>query len=100
MTTQIEVGAVFTFKLSSGEELVAKVSSVGDMIEVTDPVTVAPGPQGLTLVPSLFTADHSVPAPINKQCIIMYAPTDDSVKVKYIQATTGLSVPEKKILMS
>lgn len=96
-----KAGEVFTMKLASGEELVAKVVDVhSDFIQVSEPVSVAPGPQGMGLVPSLFTADHARPITINTNSIVMHALTDEPVRVKYIEATTGLRVPEKKILMS
>lgn len=95
------VGEVYTLKINSGEELVAKVVEVhSDFIQVSEPVSVAPGPQGMGLVPSLFTADHGKPITINTHNISMHALTDEPVRVKYIEATTGLRVPEKKILMS
>jgi len=97
----LEVGKVYTFKLNSGEEVVAKYSSevVGDYINVTEPVSIAPGPQGMGLVPSLFTADPSQSVTINTNSIAMYCETEDSVKMKYIEATTGIKVPDKKIIM-
>jgi hypothetical protein len=97
----IEIDGIYTLKLNSGEELVAKAVAISDSeLMVSDPVSVGPGPQGMGLVPSLFTADHGKPVAININSIAIYAPTDESVRVKYIQATTGISVPEKKILMS
>lgn len=97
----ITVGEVYTIKLTSGEELVAKVVRAdSESVDVTSPVSVAPGPQGMGLVPSLFTADPSSNITINIHNISMHAPTDESVRVKYVEATTGLRVPEKKILMS
>jgi hypothetical protein len=97
----LEVGKVYTFKFNSGEEVVAKYSSecVGDYINVEDPVSIAPGPQGMGLVPSLFTADPKQSVTINTNCIAMYCETEDSVKMKYIEATTGIKVPDKKIIM-
>lgn len=97
----LEVGKVYTFKLNSGEELVAKYNAevVGDYINVSEPVSIAPGPQGMGLVPSLFTADPSQSVTINTNSIAMYAETEDSVKMKYIEATTGIKVPDKKIIM-
>lgn len=97
----LEVGKVYTFKLNSGEELIAKFSCecVGNYIAVTDPVSVAPGPQGMGLVPSLFTADPDQSVTINTNCIAMYVETDDNVRAKYTQATTGIQVPDKKIIM-
>lgn len=97
----LEVGKVYTFKMNSGEEVVAKYTSevVGDYINVTDPVSIAPGPQGMGLVPSLFTADPGQSVTINTNCIAMYCETDDSVKMKYIEATTGIKVPDKKLIL-
>ena len=97
----LEVGKVYTFKMNSGEELIAKYSSevVGNYINVTDPVSVAPGPQGMGLIPSLFTADPGQSVTINTNNIAMYVETDDSVRMKYIEATTGIKVPDKKILV-
>lgn len=97
----LEVGKVYTFKFNSGEEVVAKVKCemTGDFIAVEDPVSIAPGPQGMGLVPSLFTADPAQSVTINTNCIAMYCETDDSVRMKYIEATTGIKVPDKKIIM-
>jgi hypothetical protein len=97
----LEVGKTYSFKLNSGEEMVAKyfAESTGNFIVVSDPVSIAPGPQGLGLVPSMFTADPSKSVTINTNCITMYSETDDAVRMKYIEATTGIKVPEKKILV-
>ena len=98
----VEVGKVYTFKLNSGEEMIAKVGFADDSVQyikVIDPVSVAPGPQGMGLVPSLFTADPDQNVTININSIAMYVETDDNVKAKYTQATTGIQVPDKKIIM-
>ena len=97
----LEVGKVYTFKLNSGEEVIAKYSSeiTGDYISVSDPVSVAPGPQGMGLVPSIFTADPKQSVTINTNSIAMYAETEDNVKMKYLEATTGISVPSKKLIL-
>lgn len=97
----LEVGKVYTLKFNSGEEVVAKMTAegVGNFIEVSEPVSIAPGPQGMGLVPSMFTADPSQSVTINTNNIAMYAETEDSVKMKYIEATTGIKIPDKKIIM-
>ena len=51
------------------------------------------------LIPALFTADHSKVIEININSCAFVACTDESVTTKYIQATTGLTVPDKKIVM-
>jgi hypothetical protein len=96
----MEIGKVHTFKLNSGEEMIAKVTAiVGTEVKLQDPVSVAPGPQGMGLVPSMFTADPTQPCTLNMNCVAIYAVTDENVRMKYIEATTGIKVPEKKILV-
>ena len=97
----LETGKVYTFKLNSGEELIAKVVYVDgkDCTEIENPVSVAPGPQGMGLVPSMFTADPAAEIKLNSNSVSIYALTDDSVRMKYIEATTGIKVPEKKLIL-
>lgn len=97
----LEVGKVYTFKFNSGEEMIAKVNAevVGNYISVSDPVSVAPSAQGVGLIPSLFTADPAMAVTINTNSIAMYADADDAVKMKYLEATTGIKVPDKKIIL-
>lgn len=96
----MEVGQVYTFKINSGEELIAKVVEVTrDNIIISDPVSVAPGPKGMQLIPSMFTADTEAKITLNTNSVSLYAPTEDSVKMKYVEATTGISVPDKKIIL-
>ena len=51
------------------------------------------------LIQSLFTADPDQKIQINMNCVAIHALTDDGVKMKYIEATTGIKVPDKKIIM-
>lgn len=96
----MQTGQVYTFKLNSGEEVIAKVVNVEDnYVDVETPVSVAPGPQGMGLIQSLFTADPDQKIQINMNCVAIHALTDDGVKMKYIEATTGIKVPDKKIIM-
>ena len=95
------VDTIYTFKLNSGEEVVAKVvKSDEKTITITDPVSIAPGPSGgLGLVPSLFTAKLHSPVTINTNSVALIAEIDENVQSKYIQATTGLTIPDKKVLV-
>jgi len=96
----IKVGSVMTFKLNSGEEMIAKVVDAGEgYAMLQDPVSVAPGPQGMGLVPSMFTADPDKNPRLNMNCVAISSLTDESVRMKYIEATTGIKVPEKRILV-
>lgn len=97
---KLEVNSVYTFKLNSGEELISKVLGIeGDEILIHDPLSVAPGPQGIGLMPGLFTVEPKAEVRLNTNNVAFYALTDSSVKAKYIEATTGIKIPDKKLIM-
>jgi len=96
----LEVGQTYTFKLNSGEEMVGKfVEQDGQYLTIENPVSIAPSQKGMQLIPSLFTVDPDTPVTLNTNSVSLYALTDDSVKMKYIEMTTGIQVPDKKILV-
>jgi hypothetical protein len=96
----LELNQVYTFKMNSGEEMVAKVKqSDSNWILLEEPVSIAPGPQGMGLIPSLFTADPAEEIKLNISSVSLVSKTDDSVKLKYLEATTGIKVPDKKLIL-
>jgi hypothetical protein len=99
---QFDQNQVYTFKLNSGEELIARVEKQefnAEWITISDPVSVAPGPQGMGLVPSMFTADIKREIQLNINSISLYAYAEDAVKMKYIEAITGIKVPDTKLIL-
>lgn len=99
-TNLLTPGNIYTFKLNSGEELVAKVVDISqNKFDIEHPVSIAPGPQGMGLVPSMFTGNMSKSVQLNINSVALIAETDESVAAKYIEATTGIQVPTKKIVM-
>lgn len=91
---------IYTFKMNSGEELIAKVThEASDWLVLSAPVSVAPGPQGMGLVPSLFTVAAEESIKLNIHNIAFYAATEPTVKDKYIEATTGIKLPTKKLIL-
>jgi hypothetical protein len=100
MQIAIEPNKVYTFKLNSGEELIAKVIQAGgEFIQIEEPVSIAPTQQGMQMIPSVFTANPKAEFKLNTTSIALYAETDDSVRMKYLEATTGIKVPDKKIVL-
>jgi hypothetical protein len=91
---------VYTFKLNSGEELIAKVVSTdNDNFIIEHPVSCAPGPQGMGLIPSMFTNDPQLSVTLNTSSVALFAETETSIRDKYREATTGITVPEKSIVL-
>lgn len=100
MKSSLKQNEVYTFKLNSGEELIAKVLEVSDtVITVAEPVSIAPSQQGLQMIPSVFTAEPKENFKLNTNSVAIIAQTDDAIKVKYIEATTGIKVPDKKLIL-
>ena len=98
--SDVKVGGVYTLKINSGEEIVSKVVEVeDDTLVLEDPVSIAPSPKGMGLVPSVFTANAKKNVRLNTTSVSLVAETADEVKDKYREATTGVTVPEKKILV-
>ena len=96
----INVNEVYSFKLSSGEELISKVLRVtDDYLYLSNPVSVAPGPNGIGLVPSMFTAENDEEVRLNTNTVTLVAQTEDNVKMKYLEALTGIKVPSKKLML-
>jgi hypothetical protein len=100
MQIALKPDQVYTFKLNSGEELIAKVRQAGgDFIVIEEPVSIAPTQQGMQMIPSIFTADPKGEFKLNTSSVAIYAETDDSVRMKYLEATTGIKVPDKKLIL-
>jgi len=100
MKLSVEIDEVYTFKLGSGEELIAKVKSIDDgFIIIDEPVSIAPTPQGMGLVPSMFTVDTKKEIRLNTNSVSLSGPTEDAIKDRYLEATTGIKVPSKKIIL-
>jgi hypothetical protein len=100
MQIAIQPNTVYTFKLNSGEELIAKVIQAGsEFIQIEEPVSIAPTQQGMQMIPSVFTANPKAEFKLNTSSVAIYAETDDSVRMKYLEATTGIKVPDKKLIL-
>jgi hypothetical protein len=98
---KIELDQVYTIKIANGDEIVAKITQETDnTYTIAKPLTVVPGPQGINMMNSLFTADPDKTVSINKQQISLIASSREEVCDSYLEATTGIKpVRNSKILM-
>jgi hypothetical protein len=97
----LENDKVYTFKIANGDELIGKVIAQTDTeIVIHQPLTIIPGPQGIQLLPSLFTTELAVDVTINKNNIVMMAETREQVCDSYLESTTGIKPIRKQILMT
>jgi hypothetical protein len=89
----VAVGGVVTIKLTSGEELVAKL--VEDQImhyKLAHPMVIAMSPKGPALMPYLFTVDPSKEVRIAKSVVAVAEATDKQFADQFIQQTTGIAL--------
>lgn len=91
ITKGYQEGDIVSFKLTTGDEIVARIVDAGpNGFEIAKPCTVMPGPQGMGLIQSLFTADADVSVVLQKEHVIMHAPSIDQMQKHYIKTTTGI----------
>jgi hypothetical protein len=96
----IEAEEIYTFKISNGDEIVARVEAVTDtQYTLSKPLTVVPSPQGIQMIMGLFTANPEKMVSLNKNAVSMFATVHDDVRDSYIEATTGIRPVSKKLLM-
>ena len=95
----IETNEIYTFKLTTGEELVAKVIEVNENhLVITQPISTVLSPQGLQMMPSLFSSNVDKSVQLNTSSWAMVAHTREDVRNSYIQATTGIAPVSKQII--
>jgi hypothetical protein len=101
LSKNYEKGDIVGFKMVNGDEIVAKIVEVDvDFWKVVKPCTVIPGPQGIGLIQSLFSADINTEVVFNKQHVMLHAPVITQMKDHYIQTTTGIqTVREGQIVL-
>ena len=92
-TPQYKNGDIVAFKLSNGEEIVAKLAD-SDMSTYTlnQPVTIAPSQQGLQFMQGFFTADQDKQIVLYKSAVVMTAVPVEEVQKSYTEATTGIAL--------
>lgn len=98
---KVELDEVYTIKIANGDELVAKITAEDETTyTINKPLTVVPGPQGINMIHSLFTANPDKTVTINKAQVSLIAPSREEVCDSYLEATTGIKpVRNSKILM-
>lgn len=94
---EIEEGKVYSIKVMSGEEIVAKVKKVTNTGYILEsPVVIIVTQQGMQFIPAMLSTAVDIEGIINQTGIIMIARTRNDVEVAYIEASTGIKVPQSK----
>jgi hypothetical protein len=95
----IQTDTIYTFKLLTGEELVARIKAINpDHMIIEHPILTVLSPQGLQMMPGLFSANMDSTVRLNNSSWAMIAETRDDVRDSWIQATTGIAPVRKQII--
>ena len=86
-------GEVVTLKLTSGEELVAKLVEDGPLYyKLKNPQVIGMGPKGPGLMPYLFTVSPDKEIKLQKSTVTVAEPTDEQFAKQFIESTTGIAL--------
>jgi len=89
----VTVGEVITLKLTSGEEIVAKLTEeTPTYYKLSRPMVIGMGQQGPGLMPYLFTVNPDKEVKLSKATVTMAEATDKTFADQFIQSTTGIKL--------
>lgn len=89
----IAAGEVVTIKLTSGDEIVARlIEETSAGYKISRPTMITVTPQGLGLVPYSFTIPSDAEITIREHAVAMIAVTEKQFADQYLQGTTGIQM--------
>lgn len=91
--TLLIVGQKVIFKVSSGEEIITEIDSIGsEEIIIRKPYRIIATQQGISLAPFSLIADMDTKFHIMKDQIVAYYKLHPEVEIDYIKVTTGIQM--------
>jgi hypothetical protein len=89
----VSIGEVITLKLTSGEELVAKLTEEKDSYyKLSRPMVIAMGAKGPGLMPYLFTVHPDKEVKISKVTVTVAEATDETFAKQFLESTSGIKL--------
>ena len=89
----VTAGEVITLKLTSGEELVAKLVEETDAYyKLKHPQVIGMGPKGPGLMPYLFTVNPEKEVKLLKGTVTLAEATDTGFAKQFLEATSGIKL--------
>jgi hypothetical protein len=89
----VSAGEVVSLKLTSGEELIAKlIEETATGYKVSKPLVLSMSQQGIGMIPFMFTVNPEKEVNILKGSVIVIANCDKQFADQYISGTTGIAM--------
>jgi len=87
-------GQVVTFKLVTGDEILARLEEDGDTVyRVSKPHVLMPSQQGLAMMPYVMSLNDDQIVEFRKTDVMFAAPTRSELVASFTKATTGIEIP-------
>ena len=87
------VGEVVTLKLTSGEEIVAKLTEeTATYYKLSKPMVIGMGQKGPGLMPYLFTVNPDKDVKLSTATVTVAEATDKQFADQFIESTTGIKL--------
>jgi hypothetical protein len=89
----VSPGEVITIKMTTGEEILAKlVEEKSDGYKITRPMVLSATQQGIGMLPYIFTVHPDKEFVLNKTAITTVVATEQDFANQYLQSTTGIKI--------
>ena len=89
----VTIGEVITLKLTSGEEIIAKLTEETDAhYKLSRPMVIGMGQQGPGLMPYLFTVNPDKEVKLFKKTVAMAEATDEAFAKQFLESTSGIKL--------
>lgn len=89
----VSAGEIVTIKLTSGEELIAKLVEETDThYKLGRPMVLSMTQQGIGMMPYLFTVNPEKDVKLNKSTVTVIEATDKAFADQFIQSTTSIKL--------
>jgi hypothetical protein len=89
----VSPGEVITLKLTSGEELVGKLTAETDTYyKLSRPMVIGMGQKGPGLMPYLFTVNPDKEIKLSKITVTVAEATDEQFAKQFLESTTGIAL--------
>ena len=100
-----DLGQIFTIKFNNGIEVISKITKIEqDALFLENPRQIVQvqqhGQIGISLVPIAISTDPNISEVVVSVHSLMFFPvlTSDEFAKNYIQATTGIAIPQTSII--
>jgi len=98
---QIYKNRIYSFKLLSGEEFIAKVDDVNQSdIHILNPLSITLTPQGPDTLPGMIAGDMSKPMQLNKSAIAVIAEVQEHIQASYEQGIEEMHSDKTKQVLT